>query len=177
MEKWKDVKGFEGWYEVSDLGTVRSVARYITHSCGKIQHNPSKIKKPQLHKEGKGYYTMQLFKNSKHFKRYVHRMVAESFIPNPLNKPQVNHIDGNPKNNHVNNLEWVTGLENMQHAHNTGLIDKRKPVRRLATSGKFIDFESVKEAAKSVGANYPNGVADACKQNKMYKGYYWVYLK
>lgn len=176
MEKWKDVKGFEGWYEVSNIGRVRSVERDIKHSCGKVQKNPSKIKKPQLHKSGKGYHTLQLFKNSKHFKRYVHRMVAEAFIPNPLNKPQVNHIDGNPKNNHVDNLEWVTSLENMQHANENRLLDLRKPIRRISTSGKLQEFDSVKEAAKSVGANYPNGVADACKQNKMYKGYFWVYL-
>lgn len=176
-EVWKEIKGFEGWYEVSNLGRVRSVEREITHKCGKIQINPSKIKIPQLQKSGKGYLITQLFKNSSFKKKYIHRLVAAAFIPNPEEKPQVNHIDGNTQNNNANNLEWCTQIENNKHAIETGLQVKTKRVKRVNLNGDYVIFDSVTEAAKSVGANYTNGVSVACKENKPYKKFRWQFVE
>lgn len=114
-EIWKDIQDYEGRYQVSNLGRVKSIERL--DSIGR--HVSEKILKPTL--EEWGYYCVILYKESK--KRYyqIHRLVAQAFIPNHQNKPQVNHIDGNKINNHVENLEWVTGSENVQHAYNNNL--------------------------------------------------------
>lgn len=96
-EIWKDIKGFKGLYKVSNLGNVYSF---------KIE------KKMKLHIPEKGYQTVNLFKNKKYKSFKVHRLVAQAFIPNPENKPQVNHIDHNRLNNVASNLEWCTAKEN-----------------------------------------------------------------
>ena len=103
----KDIKGFEQYYSISDDGKVYSKVRNI-------------YLKLNNKKNGYVYVTLQV-KNKKYTKR-VHRLVAEAFIPNPQNKPFVNHIDGNKSNNVVQNLEWVTGSENNIHAMNLGFI-------------------------------------------------------
>lgn len=176
MENWKAVNGFEGWYEVSDKGRIRSVERTITHSCGKVQTNPSKILKPQLQKIGKGYFTVQLYKNSKHYKRYLHRLIAEHFIPNLDNKPQVNHIDGNPRNNSIDNLEWVTVSENLQHAIDNNLQVKNKPVRRINRYGDIKEYESL-QAAKEDGFRTTDHISKCCKGLKeTYRGYRWEFI-
>jgi len=111
-ENWKDIKGYEGLYQVSDHGRVKSFKRLGT---------PERIRKP--FPDRYGYLKLNLFKNYKASCRKPHRLVAETFIPNPENKETVNHIDGNKENNHVSNLEWSTMDENMQHAKQTGLIN------------------------------------------------------
>lgn len=95
-EIWVDIKGFEGLYQISNLGRVKSVTRNLIR---KIQVNKKHIY---------GYCEITLSKNNKDFRYKIHHLVAEHFIPNPYNKPQVNHIDGNKLNNTVSNLEWVT---------------------------------------------------------------------
>jgi hypothetical protein len=119
MEKeiWKDVKGYEGLYQVSNLGRIKSIIRK-----GKILSNKS-------HR----YISVIFYKNKLRKNIRVHRLVAGAFIPNPENKPQVNHIDGNKKNNNVNNLEWNTQLENIRHAYRTG-IKSNKPKQKLSTN-------------------------------------------
>ncbi len=107
-EEWRDVKGYEGLYQVSNLGRARSF------------HNQyGRVIKPVLTQ--KGYLQVTLSKNGKSRTRPLHILVAQAFIPNPLNKPQVNHMDGNPLNNRFDNLEWATSKENIQHAYKTGL--------------------------------------------------------
>lgn len=110
-EIWKDIDGFEGLYQVSIWGNVRGrngiLAPYVTE---------------------KGYLKVGLFKDGKNHKKRIHRLVAEAFIPNPHNLPQVNHKDGNPKNNSVTNLEWCTNQENTDHA-------------MMLRSGKYIVYE------------------------------------
>ena len=174
MEQWKPIKGFEGLYEISNEGRVRSVAREMTHSCGKVQKVPEKIKKPQLHKtNGQTYLFVHLYRNSKQEKKYIHRLVAEAFIPKPEGKDHVNHIDNDAKNNRAENLEWVTPLENSTHAWKTGQHDYRfRKVRR--SDGEV--FNSVTAGAQSVGASYTMGVTTACKTGKPYKGFYWEYV-
>lgn len=125
-EEWLPVGGYEGLYEVSNLGRVRSVERYIfDHGLETERYVPSTVLKPwrSSHKtKDHVYYQMvTLCRNGKIKRVGVHRLVAKAFIPNPLNKPQINHIDGNPQNNNVKNLEWVTNGENSQHAYDNNL--------------------------------------------------------
>lgn len=117
-EEWKPVKGFEGLYEVSNLGQVRSLDRLRKNVKGMAKINGRII--TGNHGE-KHYYQVALHKDGKKKYMSVHRLVAEAFIPNPDGKSQVNHIDGNKQNNVVSNLEWVTPSENILHSFETGL--------------------------------------------------------
>lgn len=117
-EEWKPIKGFEGIYEVSNLGRLKSFKK---HENGYILSN----------KNSKGGYfsiTLTDYKNNKTKHTRVHRLVAETFIPNPNNYPVVNHIDGNKQNNRVDNLEWCTVQHNVKHAlnHNPNMIKGMK---------------------------------------------------
>lgn len=152
-EVWKDIEGYEGIYQVSSIGEVKS-----------IFYN----KKPKILKRSKtttGYYKVELYKdkNRKSFK--VHRLVAKAFILNPESKPNINHIDGNPLNNHVNNLEWCTQKENVLHAIETGLkkkicipkkelkqlyIYERKPMREIGEIYGVADT-TIKDRLKEYG--------------------------
>ena len=108
---------------------------------------------------------------------YAHRLVALHFIPNPLNKEQVNHIDGNKMNNHVSNLEWVTQEENMRHCMDSGLSSLTKPIERYDTEGNYIDsFPSAMEASRTIGVKDSSSIS-ACLLGK-YKvahGYQWKF--
>ena len=115
IEKWKPIKGYEGLYEISNLGNVKSLGR--TDRFNKKWG--CRIMKPTY--VGKHYKMVRLCKDGKTKNKKVHRLVAEAFIPNPDGKPQVNHIDGNKDNNIVSNLEWVTNSENQIHARANGL--------------------------------------------------------
>lgn len=109
MEVWKDIDGFEGLYQVSNLGRVRSLDRYVqqkTRWGGITQvHKKGVILTPKRENEIR-YLTVSLWKNGKHYLRYVHRLVAIAFIENPKGYPEVNHIDEDKLNNEVYNLEW-----------------------------------------------------------------------
>jgi len=118
-EIWKDIKGFEGWYQVSSLGKIKGLERQIPHSSGGLQTLKEKTLKPA--KDSKGYYIVILCKNSTRFTRKVARLVAQAFIPNLHNKPQINHINGIKTDNRLENLEWCTNSENQKHAHKIGL--------------------------------------------------------
>ena len=114
-EVWKDIEGYEGLYQVSNFGNIKSLAR-IVHSEKRSDY---KIKEKVLKQSDTttGYKKVELHKDNKKRKSFkVHRLVAQAFIPNPENKREVNHIDGNKHNNNVNNLEWVTSSENKLHA-------------------------------------------------------------
>ncbi len=102
---WKDVKGFEGLYEISSKGEIYS-------------YYSDKILK--LNEQNKGYLGIDLWKNKQRYRKRVHRLVAEAFIPNPDKKPEVNHKDCNPKNNNIDNLEWVTTSENQLYSSKLG---------------------------------------------------------
>ena|SRR3989304_3536307 len=124
--RWKPIDGYEHCYLVSDTGLIKSVARYRPSREGNIR-------RPTY---PRGYVYVELSKNNKKSKRSVHRMVALAFIPNPMRLPEVNHLDGDKKNNRVSNLEWCTKSENQLHSFRIGRVPacvqgKRNPNAKL----------------------------------------------
>lgn len=124
-EQWKAIKGYEGLYEVSNTGKVRSLNRFVTTKNGitkKIKGKELFFTISKLDERGhRPRASVQLWKNNQAVLKSVHRLVACAFLVNEENKPTVNHIDGNPLNNHVENLEWATYSENQKHAYANGL--------------------------------------------------------
>ena len=109
-EEWKDVIGYEGLYQISNLGRVKSIRKNIILRCSNTTT---------------GYKKIELCVNGKVKTFKVHRLVGFAFIPNPENKPNINHKDGNPINNYIENLEWCTQRENVIHGYATGLTPKQ----------------------------------------------------
>ncbi len=118
-EIWKDVVGYEGLYEVSSLGRVKSLPKMAG-----VRWQPEK--QSSIFTDKHGYCKVNLYKNNTHKQCYVHILVATTFLSNVENKPQVNHIDGNKSNNSIENLEWCTAKENVLHAYSIGLSHGRK---------------------------------------------------
>lgn len=138
-EIWKDIKGYEELYQVSSIGRVRSKTRIITfinkYGFKSEYKKPGQILKPNT-VSSPHYYAIDLHNNKNVERKYIHRLVAEAFIPNPNNKQVVNHIDYNTHNNNVNNLEWVTTAENVQHSIEH--FKKPKNVINSSTGYKYI---------------------------------------
>ena len=124
QEEWKDVHGYVGYYQVSNLGNVRSVDRYVNNHKGDKAFRKGKPLTKSLDDKGYVRYTFRMGK-SKKMKR-GHRLVAEAFIPNPNQHTIINHKDGNKQNNHISNLEWCTHRHNSQHAESMGLVNHVK---------------------------------------------------
>lgn len=128
IEKWKDVIGFENIYQISNLGRLKVLDRIVNHRReGFICKRKTKIKLPCLNTNG--YFYVNLISNTLTKRTTLHRLVALHFVPNPYNKKEVNHIDGNKSNNTFFNLEWNTAIENTQ---NTFLIGH--PAKRIKLS-------------------------------------------
>ena len=182
-EIWKDVAGYEGFYQVSNKGNVRSVARKdsIGRKCG------GRVRKPMYHRHG--YLQVDMYKNGKVKRKYIHRLVAESFIPNPKGFLEINHKDESKSNNRVENLEWCTREHNMNHGT---LIERSSQARSKKVkainikTGEVLTFNSTREAGRK-GYSYEN-VAKACRgtykgkngkliggDGRKYKGYVWSY--
>lgn len=119
METWRDIKGYEGYYQVSNLGNIKTLDREVYDSKRHLfRFYKEKVMKTALCR--KGYKRIQ-FKVGGVYKSYaVHRLVAEAFIPNPFNLPEVNHKDSNRENNAEHNLEWLTHSENQKHSYRQG---------------------------------------------------------
>lgn len=141
MEQWREIKEFEGIYEVSNEGRVRSIERDVVKKTGVIQRRKGCIMQGSTEK--RGYKRVSLMKNGKTYNRSKHRLVAQAFIPNPENKPEVNHIDGDKANNNKENLEWATPSENKQHAFDTGLRDNSKFMKPIACKELGIETKSI----------------------------------
>lgn len=155
MEIWKSIKGFEGYYEVSSIGRIRSVDRYV-HSG--IKHNNSRLVKGRMLKQSlkkNGYFSVDLSKDNKVKTMLVHRIVAINFIENPNNKKVVNHKNANKQDNRIENLEWVTDGENKDHAKKNDLYKGpgRKPIKCKQTG---MCFESSYHAAEWLNTNVFN---------------------
>lgn len=121
--QWVDISGYEGYYQINEEGQVKSLSRSIARK-GKVHQLKERLMSISVKKEG--YHFVRLSKDSHDIGFRINRLVAQAFIPNPMNLPEVNHKDGNKANNHVSNLEWVTRRENLLHAISTGLRRRKK---------------------------------------------------
>ncbi len=161
QEIWKDIKGYEGLYQVSNLGKVKNVK---LGKIIKVRCNEQNYLKLDLHKNGA----------KKAYK--VHRLVAEAFIPNPNNYPQINHKDEKKQNNEVTNLEWCTPKYNANYGKRNNKISKK--VIQLALSGEIVKiWASQIEAAKSINC-CPSSISNCCRgKRNTAGGYHWEYAK
>lgn len=168
LEHWRDIKGYVGLYEISDKGRVASFSR-------KYAHKETIILVPNI--SDRGYALVTLCKNgkTKHFQ--VHRLVAEAFIDNPKNKPQVNHIDGNKLNNCKENLEWATAQENNRHKYDVLKYTSptRKAIKCIETG---VIYESISAAADENGLSVGSlsGVLKGGYGRKTLGGRHWEYV-
>lgn len=153
MERWVDIPKYEGLYQVSNLGRVKTLSRVVTEHNGKERHLKEKVLKGGIYPNG--YKFICLRKNDENKNIMVHRLVAQTFIPNPYNKPCVNHIDGNKLNNRVENLEWCTPGENLKHAVNIGLVTNQckimRKVKVITPNNQMLNFNSMKDCCSFFG--------------------------
>ena len=156
-EIWKDIEGYEGLYQVSNLGRVKSVGRNV-RKWNHFSYQPEKFLKQC--EDTYGYCVVGLYKEKKLRVFKVHRLVANEFVDNPKNKETVNHINGNKHDNAASNLEWLTDAENKQHAFATGLTggkhfynNKRsKPVLKYDMEMQLVKkYPSIREAERDTG--------------------------
>lgn len=187
MEIWKDIKGYEGYYQISNKGNVKSLSRQWIGKTklgeDKVNTTKERILKPYVEKGKRSNIKDSLYtslrKDDKNKKIYIHRLVASHFIPNPnphLNI-EVNHIDGNRMNNSVENLEWVTKQENIIHAFNNELIKTRKKVKQIdiVTGETIAIFEGENVACKHLGVSQGK-ILRAMQRNGTCGGYKWEYI-
>lgn len=185
-EEWRDIKGYEGIYQISDCGRVKSLGRMV-HMHNGFRYTKERFLRVKKKKSGYLFYC--LYPGDRTVKyEHAHRLVAQAFIPNPLHKRDVNHIDGNKLNNCVDNLEWVTRSENQIHAYNVLKRTREHPIGWDNKLAKHIvqlnlDGTFVKKWASSCDFQRQTGKTEAnvrrCligKQKTAY-GFRWVYLE
>lgn len=166
IEEWKSIEGFE---------------RYSVSSTGKVRRDSKNLILSKVLR--KGYCIVNLYKENGDKKEFkVHRLVLSHFKPNHKNKPIVNHINGIRDDNRLENLEWSTSKENVMHAIRTGLFDpnikgfQKKPVLQIDIKGnKIAEFNSITEAAESIGVHQSSISYAILGRQKTSKGYIWKY--
>lgn len=151
VEEWRQVVGFEGLYEVSNTGKIRSLDNYVRanlHGNEAVRFQRGRELRPLLGKNG--YYAIVLCKDGKHTRTSFHRVVATAFLPNPENKRTINHKNGIKTDNNVENLEWATDAENINHAYGTMLNRHKQPVLQIKDGKVIAEYESEKAAGEAV---------------------------
>ena len=177
-EVWKDIEGYDGAYQVSNLGRVKSVARLTTRPCqyGVREYRiPEKVLRQRMGTSG--YLCVNLHHDGKQVTEMINRLVALHFCKGYADGMTVNHIDEVKTNNRADNLEWLTQKDNNNHG--TGIQRRKKhpkAVIQLSLSGEFIrEWPSINAAAESVGIN-PTCIGSCCKGKRpTMKGYRWKY--
>lgn len=185
-EVWKDVMGYEGYYQVSNQGRVRSLDRVVSDTIGRKRHIKGKLLHPKVNVKS-GY----LMVNLRGKDCYMHRLVAQAFLPNPDNLPQVNHKDETRDNNCVDNLEWCNIAYN--HDYGTRTLresnTKSKSVQQFSLEGKLLaTYKNASEACRITGINRRTIQMVASKYTYINKygkevryltagGYKWRYLE
>lgn len=162
-EVWKDIKGYEGLYQISNLGRVKSLPRYLPN---KYSFKTTYLK-PALNVQG--YFFVTLCKDGRMYRKRVNRLVAEAFIPNPDDLPQVNHKDENKLNNCVDNLEWCTAQYNVDYS-------KSKEVWQYTKDNKLVSkWKSINYAGRSTNIDIGNIHKSCIGERKSAGGYIWKY--
>lgn len=153
-EIWRSIDDFNGRYMISNYGNVKCL------KSGSECHIKARLDRAE-------YLTVRLSKNGQTSTRYIHRLVATAFVPNHMNKPYINHRNGNKLDNRPKNLEWVTHAENIQHAHDLRLIPRPTERKVIDTCTNKV-YQSIKEASKQTGLPYPTvkGYLKGTRRNK-----------
>ena len=167
-EIWKDVNGYEGLYQISNTGRIKSLSHYARNNV----NGGKRLTKGRIlsqYKIPNGYFKVQLSKNGVRKKHYLHRIVAKAFLNNKDNLSDVNHIDGNKGNNFVENLEWCNHRDNQIHMVKNRMTSTAKPVLCVETEKAF---SSMTEAEKETGFDR-HFIKKSCESGNDYKGYHW----
>lgn len=168
--EWRDIKDYEGYYQVSDTGVVKAIERTIVFADGRKRKYPEKILPiKEWFKNGNGYLMVSLTKHHKTKGFSVHRLVAEAFLPNPNNLPQVNHKDENKSNNSALNLEWCDQKYNNRYSNAIGVIQYDEYWNIVKV------WSCIAEASERLSIPAPNIINCCKKKSRSAGGFYWCY--
>lgn len=174
-EIWKDITGYEGFYQVSNLGRVRSVARKIIRSNGRVQTFGSEIISPR---SVLGYKAVNLCRVGSGKNHYVHRLVASAFVPNPNGYKEINHKNEDKSDNRAENLEWCTRQYNLLYGRRGDSSGKSlgREVVLVSDTGEKMEFDRLTKAAEYLGVTI-QAVSQARKKKQKTKGFRVYYGK
>lgn len=185
MEEWKDIAGYEGIYQVSTAGRIRSLDRMVKNHHGTYYFKAGEIKNQR--RKNNGYLIVDLYKDNEPKTCHVHRLVAEAFVPNPDSKETVNHIDGVVTNNALGNLEWASPREQNLHFYRNGLkarcnIQKAilamnaAQAKRVMCKENGLTYDSIASAARALGKRDGSLIGACCRgDRKRAYGLTWVF--